>query len=86
MRRKILSISGVAVKDFVRNNCPYMAAGMAIMLGAQTAYTYRGIYGTHAGEIELPVPKPKVTGRRRGWRGLLTTPLSWLLPPKEERL
>ena len=62
----------------------YLSA-MAIMLGAQTAYTYRGVFGTHAGEIVLPAPKPKVPGQRRSWRGLIATPLSWLLPPKDER-
>ncbi len=60
-------------------------SGMAIMWGAQLAYTYRGVFGTHAGEIVLPPPKPKskvVDPRPRIIR-IGATLLSWLLPPKK---
>ena len=60
-------------------------SSIAIMAGAQVAYTYRGVFGSHAGEIVLPGPRPKVISRRRGFRGLLATVLSWLLPPKNDR-
>ena len=60
---------------------------MAIMLGAQLAYTYSGVFGSRAGEISLPKRKRRIgfRRRRRSVRGMLTTVLSWLLPSEEDR-
>ena len=59
----------------------YLSA-MAIMLGAQIAYTYRGVFGSQAGTIILPAPRERVAARRRGLAGILLTVVGWLLPQK----
>ena len=61
----------------------YLSA-MAIMLGAQVAYTYRGVFGTHAGEIALPKPKRRLfrRKRRKSLKSVLATMGGWLLPPE----
>ena len=59
------------------------ASSLAIMLGAQFAYTYRGVFGTRAGEITLPARKPRPK-HRRGLLGALVTSAGWLLPPKRD--
>jgi membrane protein len=56
----------------------YLSA-MAVMLGAQVAYTYRGVFGSQTGTISLPVPRE---GSRRGLAGVALTVVGWLLPPK----
>lgn len=63
----------------------YLSA-LALMLGAQVAYTYRGVFGTHAGEIVLPERKPARTqsAGRSGFIGVLATVGGWLLPPKRD--
>ena len=60
-------------------------SSIAIMLGAQMAYTYRGVFGSHAGEVVLPEPWPGASrpAGRRGLRGILMTVVGWLLPPKK---
>ncbi len=65
----------------------YLSA-MAIMLGAQFAYVYRGLYGTHAGELALPPPPTRPSAARPpGLRGLVLSYARWLLPPeKKERV
>ena len=64
----------------------YLSA-IAIVLGAQVAYTYRGVFGSEAGLLALPTPKPpgEKTAQGRGIRGVAATLVSWLLPPKEDR-
>ena len=61
-------------------------SSIAIMLGAQMAYTYRGVFGSHAGEVELPEPRSRASrpSGRRGIRGILMTVVGWLLPPKKD--
>ena len=64
----------------------YLSA-LAIMLGAQLAYTYRGVFGSRAGDVVLPKPRCRApwSRRRRGLRGTLVTMLRWLLPPERRR-
>ena len=63
----------------------YLAA-LAIMLGSQTAYTYRGVFGSQAGTIALPEPRQRANGRSRprDVRSLLATPWKWMQPAEEE--
>jgi membrane protein len=63
----------------------YLSA-MAILLGAQVAYTYRGVFGTHAGEIAIPQQRRSLpdTARRRGVSGVLATIGGWLLPSQRD--
>ena len=58
-------------------------SSMALMWGAQIAYTYSGVFGSRAGTVKLPGPQPKVgkATTTRGFRGILATVASWLLPP-----
>ena len=58
-------------------------SSMAIMWGAQVAYTYSGVFGSRAGTIALPEPKPKSESRPLTQRivGTAVTLASWLLPP-----
>ena len=63
----------------------YLSA-MAITLGAQVAYTYRGVFGTNAEEIALPKPKRRLfrRKRRKSLKSVLATMGGWLLPPERE--
>jgi membrane protein len=63
----------------------YLAA-LAIMLGSQAAYTYRGVFGSQAGTIALPAPRPRAQGRSRphGVRGIVTATWQWMQPADEE--
>ena len=61
----------------------YLSA-MAIMMGAQLAYTYSGVFGSNAGAIPLPEPRRDVRRLHgaTGLRGVVATVVGWLLPPK----
>ena len=63
----------------------YLAA-LAIMLGSQTAYTYRGVFGSQAGTIALPAPRQRAKGRSRprNVRGFLASAWGWMQPAEEE--
>ena len=64
----------------------YLSA-LAIMLGAQIAYTYRGVFGSRAGDVVLPKPRRRApwVRRKRGLRGLLATMVRWRLLPERRR-
>ena len=58
-------------------------SSMALIWGAQLAYTYTGVFGSQAGTIRLPEPRPKVAEgtESRGFLGTVTRLAGWLLPP-----
>ena len=61
-------------------------SSLAILWGAQLSYTYSRTRGSHVGDVGPPVPN--MLPRRReggpeGFRGLIATVVSWLLPPKK---
>ena len=63
----------------------YLSA-LAIMLGAQVSYTYRGVFGSQAGTVDLPRRRRRLPfRRRRRLKSALTTVAGWLLPPKDGR-
>ena len=59
-------------------------SSMALMWGAQVAYTYSCAFGSRSGTVDLPglQPKARKATRRHGFLGVLATVASWLLPPK----
>ena len=63
-------------------------SSLALMWGAQLAYTYGGVFGSRAGTIALAAPRPVATGStpRPGFRGRLARVWSWLRPPREPML
>jgi len=59
-------------------------SSMALIWGAQVAFTYSRVFGSRAATEGLPEIQLKVgsTTRRIGFVGMLITVASWLLPPK----
>ena len=61
-------------------------SSLSILWGAQLSYTYSRTRGSHMGDVGPPIPN--MVPRRResgpeGFRGLIATVVSWLLPPKK---
>ena len=61
-------------------------SSLSILWGAQLSYTYSRTRGSHVGAVGPPAPKVVPRRRQRGpegFRGLMATVVSWLLPPKK---
>ena len=60
-------------------------SSLSILWGAQLCYTYSRTRGSHVGDVGPPVPNAlprRREGGPAGFRGVIATVVSWLLPPK----
>ena len=61
-------------------------SSIAVMWGAQVAFTYSQVFGSQAGSLPELQPKAVQDTRGRGFSGTLIYVARWLLPPKRGQL